>query len=141
MKEYAPASRVVAGMDGATFGKTSLQDAFASFTEHWRPRIIANVNGSKVQLSKFAGEFVWHKHDDSDDFFYVVAGRIEIDFRDGRTIELDAGDLLVIPAGVEHRPRADSEAHVLNIARAGTVNTGDAENPGAFPAPEQELGR
>jgi mannose-6-phosphate isomerase-like protein (cupin superfamily) len=121
--------------------KTNVRDAFATFSEHWRPRIIANVNGSKVQLSKFQGEFVWHKHPDSDDFFYVVAGQLEIDFRDGRTIALDEGDLLVIPAGVEHRPRAEREVHVLNIALAGTVNTGDAEDPGALRAPEQTLAR
>ena len=65
--------------------------------------------------------------------------RIDIDFRDGRTIALDEGDLLIIPAGIEHRPRAEHEAHVLNIALAGTVNTGDADDPGALRAPEQQL--
>jgi mannose-6-phosphate isomerase-like protein (cupin superfamily) len=128
-------------MDTATFDKTNLREAFARFSEHWRPRIIAEVNGSKVQLSKFEGDFVWHSHPESDDFFYVVAGRVEIDFRDGRAITLDEGDLLVIPAGVEHRPRAEAEAHVLNIALAGTVNTGDAEEAGHFRAPEQRLDR
>jgi mannose-6-phosphate isomerase-like protein (cupin superfamily) len=125
---------VLSGMD-----KTNVADAFASFSEHWRPRIIADVNGSKVQLSKFQGEFVWHKHPESDDFFYVVAGHVDIDFRDGRTIALDEGDLLVIPAGIEHRPRAEREAQIINIALAGTVNTGDAEDPGAFRAPEETL--
>ena len=119
--------------------KTNLEEAFASFSEHWRPRIIGEVNGSKVQLSKFAGEFVWHKHPESDDFFYVVSGRIEIDFRDEATVVLEQGDLLIIPAGVEHRPRAEREAHILNIALARTVNTGDAEAPGEYRAPEQRL--
>jgi mannose-6-phosphate isomerase-like protein (cupin superfamily) len=126
-------------MSTATFDKVNVAEAFESFAEHWRPRIIGNVNGSKVQLSKFDGEFVWHKHPESDDFFYVVSGRIEIDFRDDRTIALDSGDLLIIPAGVEHRPRAHGEAQILNIALAGTVNTGDADEPGAFRAPEQHL--
>jgi mannose-6-phosphate isomerase-like protein (cupin superfamily) len=124
-----------------SIGKTNLEEAFASFSEHWRPRIVGEVNGSKVQLAKFAGEFVWHKHPESDDFFYVVSGRVEIDFRDEPTVVLEQGDLLIIPAGVEHRPRAGSEAHVLNIALAGTVNTGDAEAPGVYRAPEQRLAR
>jgi quercetin dioxygenase-like cupin family protein len=116
-----------------------IREAFASFDEHWRPRIVGQVNGSKVQLSKFAGEFVWHSHPESDDFFYVVKGRIEIDFRDREPAVLDEGDLLIIPAGVEHRPRADEEAWIINIALAGTVNTGDNADPGAYRAPEQTL--
>jgi mannose-6-phosphate isomerase-like protein (cupin superfamily) len=127
-------------MSEPPFDKTNLVDAFSRFSEHWRPRIIGEVNGSKVQLSKFSGDFVWHRHPDSDDFFYVVSGTVAIDFRDGRTITLDEGDLLIIPAGVEHRPRADTEAQILNIALAGTVNTGDAEHPGDLRAPEQQLG-
>jgi len=119
--------------------KTSIPDAFASFSEHWRPRIVGEVNGSKVQISKFVGDFVWHSHPESDDFFYVVGGRIEIDFRDQPTVTLEQGDLLIIPAGVEHRPRAEAEARILNIALAGTVNTGDAEDPGDYRAPEQRL--
>lgn len=123
-----------------TFEKVDIEEAFAKFSDHWRPRIIGEINGSKVQLSKFDGEFVWHKHPDSDDFFYLVAGKIEIDFRDAPTVTLDTGDLLIIPRGVEHRPRSiDGVAHILNIAIAGSVNTGDAENPGEFLAPEQKL--
>jgi quercetin dioxygenase-like cupin family protein len=120
-------------------GKVNLVDAFSRFSEHWRPRILGEVNGSKVQLSKFSGEFVWHSHPESDDFFYVVHGRIELEFRDRPTVVLEAGDLYIIPRGVEHRPRADEEAHILNIALSGTVNTGDAEDPGAYRAPEQPL--
>jgi mannose-6-phosphate isomerase-like protein (cupin superfamily) len=119
--------------------KINLAEALATFDEHWRPRIIAHVNESKVQLSKFKGDFVWHKHDDSDDFFLVVHGRLLIDLPD-KTVELEPGDVLVVPRGVEHRPRAvDDEVHVLNIALAGTVNTGDAEDAGVLTAPEQEL--
>jgi quercetin dioxygenase-like cupin family protein len=121
------------------FERVSLPEALERFSEHWRPRIVGEVNGSKVQLSKFSGEFVWHSHPESDDFFYVLHGRIVIDFRDREPIELNEGDLLIIPAGVEHRPRADDEAHILNIALAGTVNTGDADDPGDYRAPEQRL--
>lgn len=126
-------------MSNGTPEKINLEQAFAMFSGHWRPRIIGQVNDSKVQLSKFEGEFVWHKHPESDDFFYIVLGRVEIDFRDGHTVELDEGDLLIIPRDIEHRPRAEGVAHVLNIAIAGTVNTGDAEDPGEFRAPEQRL--
>jgi mannose-6-phosphate isomerase-like protein (cupin superfamily) len=120
--------------------KINLTDALASFDEHWRPRIITQVNDSKVQLAKFEGDFVWHKHDDSDDFFLVLHGRLLIDLPDG-TVELQPGELLVVPRGVEHRPRADEEVHVLNIELAGTVNTGDAEDAGVLTAPEQTLRR
>ena len=121
------------------FDKVVLGDALESFGEHWRPRIVGEVNGSKVQLSKFSGEFVWHTHPESDDFFLVLHGRVVIDFRDRDPVELNEGDLLIIPAGVEHRPRADEEAWILNIALAGTVNTGDNADPGAYRAPEQQL--
>ena len=119
--------------------RVSIPEAFTRFDEHWRPRIVGEVNGSKVQISKFAGEFVWHSHPESDDFFYVVKGRVEIDFRDRDAVVLEDGDLLIIPAGGEHRPRADEEAWILNIALAGTVNTGDNADPGAYRAPEQTL--
>jgi mannose-6-phosphate isomerase-like protein (cupin superfamily) len=120
--------------------KINLTDALASFDEHWRPRIITQVNDSKVQLAKFEGDFVWHKHDDSDDFFLVLHGRLLIDLPDG-TVELQPGELLVVPRGVEHRPRADEEVHILNIELAGTVNTGDADDAGVLTAPEQTLRR
>jgi mannose-6-phosphate isomerase-like protein (cupin superfamily) len=120
--------------------KINLTDALASFDEHWRPRIITQVNESKVQLAKFKGDFVWHKHDDSDDFFLVLHGRLLIDLPD-ETVELRPGELLVVPRGVEHRPRADEEVHILNIELAGTVNTGDADDAGVLTAPEQTLRR
>jgi mannose-6-phosphate isomerase-like protein (cupin superfamily) len=120
--------------------KINLTDALASFDEHWRPRIITQVNDSKVQLAKFEGDFVWHKHDDSDDFFLVLHGRLLIDLPDG-TVELQPGELLVVPRGVEHRPRADEEVHILNIELAGTVNTGDADDAGVLTTPEQTLRR
>ena len=119
--------------------KVNLDEALAQIGEHWRPRIVADFNDCKVQLSKFAGDFVWHKHDDTDDFFLVLHGRLLLDLP-GETVELEPGELIVVPRGVEHRPRAaDGEVHVLNLELAGTVNTGDAADAGVLTAPEQRL--
>ncbi len=116
----------------------NLEQALARFDEHWRPRIVGRYQGSKVQLAKFTGDFVWHKHAETDDFFLVLKGHLLIDLPD-RTVELSAGEMFIVPAGVEHRPRATDEVHVLNLEASGTVNTGDAENPGVLTAPEQSL--
>lgn len=118
--------------------KINLAAALATFDDHWRPRIVGTVNSCKVQLVKFSGEFVWHQHDDSDDLFLVLDGCLLVDLPD-ETIVLEAGEMLVVAAGVRHRPRADQEVHVLNIEASGTVNTGDAAEPGSLTAPEQHL--
>jgi len=97
----------------------------ATFAEHWQPRVVAQFNGHDVMVAKVKGEFVWHQHDDTDDFFLVLAGRLVIELRD-RSIELGPGELFVVPKGVEHRPVAREEAHILLIERTGTPNTGDA---------------
>ncbi|MCW2978073.1 MAG: Cupin 2 conserved barrel domain protein [Actinomycetia bacterium] len=123
-----------------SIAKVNLEDALASIGEHWRPHIVGEVNGSKLQVVKFKGEFVWHRHDDSEDVFLVLEGRLYIDLPD-KTIELEPGELLVVPRGVEHRPRADEEVHVLNVELMGTVNTGDADDAGVLTAPEQYLSR
>jgi mannose-6-phosphate isomerase-like protein (cupin superfamily) len=86
---------------------------------------VANLNDYKVAVVKAKGEFVWHKHDETDDFFLVIKGRLTIQLRDG-DVELGPGELLVVPKGVEHCPRADEEVHVLLIEPEGTPNTGDA---------------
>ena len=93
-----------------------------------RPRIVGFINDYKLQIVKVKGEFVWHKHDDTDDFFLVVKGRLTIQLRD-RDIVLNAGELFVVPKGVEHCPRADEETLVLLIEPRGTRNTGDTESP------------
>jgi mannose-6-phosphate isomerase-like protein (cupin superfamily) len=103
----------------------NLADKLGRFHDHWSPRIVAQLNDYDVQLVKVKGEFVWHKHDDTDDFFLVLEGRLTIQLRDG-DVELGPGDLYVVPRGVEHCPKADEEAHVLLIEPAGTPNTGDA---------------
>jgi mannose-6-phosphate isomerase-like protein (cupin superfamily) len=121
-----------------SIAKVNLREALAAVPEHWRPHIVGEVNGSKIQVAKFKGDFVWHRHDDSEDVFLVLEGRMSIDLPD-ETVELEAGDLLVVPRGVEHRPRAEEEVHVLNVELMGTVNTGDAADAGDLTAPEQYL--
>ena len=90
----------------------------------YSPGIVGYINDNKLQVVKAHGEFVWHKHDDTDDFFLVTRGHLTIQLRD-RNIELDEGELFVVPRGVEHCPKADEEAHVLLIEPKGTTNTGD----------------
>ncbi len=102
-----------------------LKAKLALFSEHWAPRVVAEVNDHQLKLAKFEGDFVWHAHADADEAFLVLAGAMRIEFRDGVT-HLAEGDLCVVPKGVEHRPRADAECHVLLIEPRGVVNTGDA---------------
>ena len=108
--------------------KVNLAQKLGLFDEHWQPKIVARINDNDVRVVKVKGEFVWHKHDDTDDFFLVLQGHLTIQLRD-RNVELDEGELFVVPRGVEHRPRADEEASVLLIEPAGTTNTGDAGGP------------
>jgi len=105
--------------------KVNLAAKLALFSDHFSPRTVATLNDYKVDVVKTHGEFVWHSHADTDDFFLVLKGRLEIQLRD-RTVILGEGELFVVPRGVEHRPRAPQEAHVLLIEPRGTVNTGDA---------------
>ena len=114
--------------------KVDLAAALATFDEPWSPLTVARYNGHKVFLAKAKGEFVWHKHDDTDDLFLVLDGRLTIQLRDG-DVELGPGELYVVPCGVEHCPRSDEGASVLLIEPAGTPNTGDP----ATAAPEREL--
>jgi mannose-6-phosphate isomerase-like protein (cupin superfamily) len=103
----------------------NLAAKLATFSEHWQPRTVAQFNGHDLMVVKVKGEFTWHKHDDTDDFFLVLKGNLTIELRD-RKVRLGAGELFVVPKGVEHRPVARDEAHVLLIERSGTPNTGDA---------------
>jgi len=105
--------------------KVNLRDKLALFSDHFAPRVVATMNDYNVMLVKVRGEFVWHSHAETDDFFLVLDGRLTIDLPD-RPVVLEAGELFVVPAGVEHRPRADGEAQVLLIEPRETVNTGDA---------------
>jgi len=113
-----------------------LAEKLSLFNEHFSPRIVGELNDYKLEVVKAKGEFVWHSHPDTDDFFLVLAGRLTIQLRDGN-VELGPGELCVVPLGVEHCPRADEEAHVLLIEPRGTPNTGDAG--GELPAAERPI--
>jgi len=111
-----------------------LAGKLGAINDYWSPRIVARYNDNKVVVVKLLGEFVWHSHPETDDFFLVLDGRLTIELRDGE-VELGPGQLYVVPRGVEHRPRADVETHILLIEPKGTPNTGDP----ATAAPEIEL--
>lgn len=102
----------------------NLADKLLLFDKHWSPRTVAEFNGHDVMVVKVKGEFVWHHHDDTDDFFLVLNGRVTIRMRDG-DVELGPGELFVVPAGVEHKPFAAEETELLLIEPSGTPNTGD----------------
>lgn len=112
---------------GVVVEKTNLRDKFARFTDHWKPRIVGELNGQQVKLVKFQGPFVWHYHDNEDELFLVVKGRFRMEFRN-RHIWLEEGEFLVVPRGVEHRPVAEEEAHVLLFEPSTTLNTGNVRN-------------
>jgi len=104
----------------------NLAAKLAAFSEHWSPHTVTRFNDLDVMVVKVLGEFVWHKHDDTDDFFLVLQGCLDIQLRD-RTVTLGPGELFVVPKGIEHRPVAREETHLLLIEPTGTPNTGDAK--------------
>jgi mannose-6-phosphate isomerase-like protein (cupin superfamily) len=103
----------------------NLAQKLSTFSEHWAPRVVAAFNGHDVMVVKVKGEFRWHQHDDTDDFFLVLSGRVRIQMREG-DVTLGPGEMFVVPKGVQHCPIADEEAHLLLIEPRGTPNTGDA---------------
>ena len=113
--------------------KISLADKFALIHEHWRPKVVARLNGQELKLVKFSGVFPWHKHDEEDELFLVWHGQMTVEFRDQR-IALQAGDCCVVPRGVEHRTIAEVEAEVIVFEPADTRNTGNVVDD-AFTAP------
>lgn len=111
--------------------KINLNDKLSLFSEHWKPHIVGELNGQQVKLVKFQGPFTWHHHDNEDELFLVVKGRFRMEFREvdrERSVWLEAGEMIIVPRGVEHRPVADEEAHVLLFEPASTLNTGNVEN-------------
>jgi mannose-6-phosphate isomerase-like protein (cupin superfamily) len=106
--------------------RIDLAEKLATLDEPYSPGIVARMNDLKIVVVKVLGEFVWHKHEDTDDFFLVLKGRLTIQLRDREDVVLEEGQLYVVPRGVEHCPRADEETHVLLIEPIGTPNTGDA---------------
>jgi mannose-6-phosphate isomerase-like protein (cupin superfamily) len=107
--------------------KVNLRDKLALFSDHWSPKVVGDLNGQQVKLVKFVGEFVWHHHDHEDELFLVVSGRFRMEFRD-RHVWLEEGEFLIVPRGVEHRPVAEDEVHVLLFEPATTLNTGNVTN-------------
>jgi len=104
--------------------KVNLREKLALFSRHWDPKIVGELNGQHVKLVKFKGDFVWHHHEVEDELFLVMQGSFTMQFRD-RSIELNAGEFIIVPRGVEHRPVAREEAHVLLFEPASTLNTGN----------------
>jgi mannose-6-phosphate isomerase-like protein (cupin superfamily) len=102
----------------------NLADKLSTFTAHWSPKIVVSFNGHDLMVVKVQGEFTWHSHPDTDDFFMVLSGELTIDLPDG-AVTLKPGEVFVVPKGVQHRPRAVVETHLLLIEPAGTPNTGD----------------
>ena len=113
--------------------KVSLAEKLALITEHWRPKVVGELNGQEVKLAKFQGTFPWHQHEHADEMFLGVRGTFRVEFRD-HVVELGPGELVVVPRGVEHRTSADEEADVLIFEPAGTRNTGEVEDA-VFTAP------
>jgi len=107
-----------------SYSAVNLDDKLSQFDDHWSPRTVTTFNGHDVMVVKVEGEFVWHSHAETDDFFLVLSGRLIIRLRDGE-VALGPGELFVVPQGVEHQPYAEDEATLLLIEPSGTANTGD----------------
>ena len=114
-------------MNDTKFQPINFEEKLLKFSEHWSPKIIAQLNDYHLKLAKVHGEFVWHDHPETDEVFIVVKGQLEILFRDGSVL-LNEGEMYVVPKGVEHKPVAENECHILLIEPAGTVNTGDVKD-------------
>ena len=110
-----------------TIEKVNIKEKFALFDEHWSPKIVGELNGQHVKLVKLHGEFVWHHHEQEDELFLVLAARLRMDFRDQR-VWVEEGEFIIVPRGVEHRPVAEEEVHVMLFEPATTLNTGNVRN-------------
>jgi mannose-6-phosphate isomerase-like protein (cupin superfamily) len=108
--------------------KVSLTETLGLITEHWRPKVVGELNGQEVKLAKFKGTFVWHHHETADELFLGVSGRFRVEFRD-RVVDIGPGEFIIVPRGVEHRPVAEEEAAILVFEPASTRNTGNVEHP------------
>lgn len=107
--------------------KVNLAQKLTLFSEHWSPKIVGELNGQHVKLVKLKGEFVWHKHENEDELFYVIRGCLNIEFRD-KTVVVNENEFLIVPRGIEHRPVANEEVSVMLFEPATTLNTGNTEN-------------
>ena len=116
--------------------KVNFREKLSKFSEQWTPKVIAEMNEYQFKLVKIEGVLVWHEHQDTDEAFIVIEGSMRIDFDDGSSVELDEGEMYVVPRGVRHRPCAESECRVMLVEPKGVVNTGDADS--ALTAPNAE---
>jgi mannose-6-phosphate isomerase-like protein (cupin superfamily) len=107
--------------------KINLEKKFSTFSDHWSPKIVGELNGQFVKLVKFRGPFVWHHHDNEDELFFVVKGNFNMEFRD-KTQTINEGEFIIVPKGIEHRPNADEECEVMLFEPATTLNTGNVVN-------------
>ena len=108
--------------------KVNFREKLSKFSEQWTPKVIAEMNEYQFKLVKIEGVFVWHEHQDTDEAFIVIEGSMRIDFDDGSSVELDEGEMYVVPRGVRHRPCAESECKVMLVEPKGVVNTGDVDS-------------
>ena len=106
--------------------KINLKEKLSKFSDYWAPRIIAEMNDYQFKLVKIQGEFIWHDHTDTDEVFIVIEGKMEIEFKN-ETVELNEGEMYVVPKGVQHKPRSDSECKIMLVEPRGVVNTGNSE--------------
>ncbi|MHC4608437.1 MAG: cupin domain-containing protein [Planctomycetota bacterium] len=107
--------------------KINLAEKLAGFQEHWKPKIVSEVNDVHIKVAKFRGEFVWHRHDAEDELFYVVKGTMTMRLRDGDVV-VNPGEFITVPRGVEHCPVSDEEVHLMLVEPKSTLNTGDVRN-------------
>ncbi|MFT5142842.1 MAG: mannose-6-phosphate isomerase-like protein (cupin superfamily) [Rhodothermales bacterium] len=114
--------------------KVNIAQKFSLFNDLWNPRIVAELNGQHVKLGKVQGEFVWHRHENEDELFLVFQGKLELHLRD-RIVHLDPGEFYVVPRGVEHKPVAHEETHILMLEPTTTLNTGDVSSERTVPDP------
>ena len=116
--------------------KIPLTSKLAQITEYWVPKIVAELNGQHVKLAKVKGEFVWHHHEAEDELFLILKGRLTMHLRDG-VVEIGEGECFVVPKGIDHKPEAKDETHILMFEPAGTLNTGNIENERTHSSPER----
>ena len=107
--------------------KVNISEKLSQFSDHYNPRIIGELNGQYVKAVKLMGEFVWHHHDNEDELFLVIKGKLKMEFRD-KIVEVMPGEFIIVPKGVEHKPVAEDEVHILLFEPASTLNTGNVEN-------------
>jgi len=107
--------------------KVNVREKLSLFSEHWSPKIVGELNGQYVKLAKIKGEFIWHKHDNEDEMFYVLKGKLNMKFRD-KTIEINEGEFIIVPKGVEHKPVANVEIEIMLFEPKSTLNTGNLNN-------------